>query len=190
MNSRLAELIRALALVDFGAEREQSKLDAWQSINDTTPTLAQSGVWFDANDMARLGLRENTSLSAHEKQEREAAFALPRAYALLKLCFLGGRLPALPNEKGTSIRVGREPFPNSPLRLLNLLLAGRSAEAVQTAARMLRGKGYQTIVPDSTLTSGEWSLSAEHSQRVAGLLLIPVRRAGVLATLSIKPQYH
>ena len=188
--SRLAELIRALALVDFGTEPEQPKLNAWQATNDATPTLAQSGVWFDANDTARLSLRENTSLSAHEKQEREAAFALPRAYALLKLCFLGGRLPAPPSEKGTTIRTGREPFPNPPLRLLNLLVAGRSAEALQAAARMLRAKGYPPIVSDSILTSGEWSLSTEDSQRMAGLLLIPVRRSGVLAALSIKPEQH
>lgn len=188
--SRLAELIRALALVDFGTEQNQSKLDAWQVTNDTTPTLAQSGVWFDANDTARLGLRENTSLSAHEKQEREAAFALPRAYALLKLCFLGGRFPALPSEKGTAIRTGHEPFANPPLRLLNLLLAGRSAEALQAAARMLRAKGYPSIVPDSVLASGEWSLSVDDSQRMAGLLLIPIRRSGVLAALSMKPQQH
>ena len=188
--SRLAELIRALALVDFGTKREQSKLDAWQATNDTTPTLAQSGVWFDSNDIARLSLLENTSLSAHEKQEREAAFALPRAYALLKLCFLGGRLPALPSEKGTAIRTGHERFPNAPLRLLNLLLAGRSAEAVQAAARMLRAKGYPPIVPDSVLTSGEWFLSTEDSQRIAGLLLFPVRHPGILAAISIKPQQH
>jgi hypothetical protein len=176
--------------VDFGVEPEQSRLDAWQATHDTTPTLAQSGVWFDGNDTARLSLRENTSLSAHEKQEREAAFALPRAYALLKLCFLGGRLPALPSEKGTAIRTGREPFPNPPLRLLNLLLGGRSAEAMQTAARMLRARGYPPIVPDSVLTSGEWSLSTEDSHRMAGLLLIPVRHSGVLAALCIKPQHN
>lgn len=188
--SRLAELIHALALVDFGTEPEQSSLDAWQATNDTTPTLAQSGVWFDANGTAHLGLREHTSLSAHERQEREAAFALPRAYALLKLCFLGGRLPALPSEKRTIIRIGHEPFPNPPLRLLNLLLAGRSAEAMQAAARTLRARGYPPIVPDSVLTSGEWSLSTKDSQRMAGLLLIPVRHSGVLAALSIKPQHN
>ncbi len=188
--SCLAELMRALALVDFGVEPEQSRLDAWQATHDTTPTLAQSGVWFDSNDTARLSLWENTSLSAHEKQEREAAFALPRAYALLKLCFLGGRLPALPNEKGTVTRTEREPFPNPPLRQLNLLLAGRSADALQAAAQMLRAKGYPPIVPDSVLASGEWSLSTEDSQRMAGLLLIPVRRSGMLAALSIKPQKH
>jgi len=177
-----------MALVDFGTEREQSKLDAWQATNDTTPTLAHSGVWFDVNGTARLGLRGNISLSAHEKQEREAAFALPRAYALLKLCFLGGRLPALPSEKGTAIRTGHEPFPNSPLRLLNLLLAGRSAETLQAAARMLRAKGYLPIVSDAVLASGEWSLSNEDSHRMAGLLLIPICQTGLLASLSIKPQ--
>lgn len=186
--SRLAELIRALALVDFGPEPELSKLDTWQAKNDTTPTLAQSGVWFDADGTARLSHRENSSLPAHEKEEREAAFALPRAYALLKLCFLGGRLPALPNENRIAIRTGREPFPNSPLLLLNLLLAGRSAEALKVAARMLRAKGYPPIVPDSVLTSGEWSLSTEDSQRMAGLLLVPVRHPGLLAAISIKPQ--
>jgi len=183
--SRLAELIRALALVDFGFPPDQTKLDAWQTKNDPTPTLAQSGIWFDSNDNARLSIREASGLS---KEEQEAAFALPRAYTLLKLCFLGGRLPGLPSEHGTTTRTGREPHPNAPLRLLNLLLAGRSAEAVQAAARMLRAKGYPPIVPELILASGEWSLSAEASQRMAGLLLIPVRRAGVLAALSIKPQ--
>ena len=187
--SRLAELIHGLVLTDFGPEPDQTKLDAWQAKNDPTPTLAQSGVWFDANDTAHLALRENGSLSMPEKQEREAAFALPRAYALLKLCFLGGRLPALPKETGTASRTGREPLPNPPLRLLNLLLAGRGPEAIQTAARTLRAKGYPPIVSDRVLADGEWFLSTEDSQRMAGMLLIPVRRAGLLAALSIKPQH-
>jgi len=183
--SRLTDLIRALALVDFGSERDETKFDAWQAKSDGTPNLAQSGVWFDANDEARLALRPTSHVS---KDEQEAAFALPRAYALLKLCFLGGRLPAPPNEKKRdNYRTGHEPFGNPPLRLLNLLLAGRSAEAVQAAARMLRAKGYPPIVPDRILASGEWSLSNEDSQRMAGLLLIPVRHTGILALLSIKP---
>jgi CRISPR-associated protein Csx17 len=183
--TRLSELIRAMALVDFGSQRDQSKFDAWQASNDATPNLTQSGVWFDSNDQARLTLRETSGIHA---DELEAAFALPRAYSLLKLCFIGGHHPAVPAETGTVTRDGREPVPNSPLPLLNLLLAGRSAEALQSAARMLRAKGYPTIVPEQSLISGEWELSPADSQRLAGLLLIPVRRVGVLAALSIKPQ--
>jgi hypothetical protein len=74
------------------------------------------------------------------------------------------------------------------LRLLNLLLAGRSAEALQVAAWMLRAKGYPPIVSDTVLATGEWSLSVEGSQRMAGLLLVPVRQLGILAALSIKPK--
>ena len=185
--TRLSELIRALALVDFGTQHDQTKLDAWQAKNDPTPTLAQSGIWFDSNDDARLSIRATSGLS---EVEQEAAFALPRAYALLKLCCIGGRLPALPTERGTASRTAREPFPNAPLRLVNLLLSGRSAEAVQAAARMLRAKGYPSIVSDRVLSSGEWHLSNLDSQRMAGLLLIPVLRTGVLASLSIKPHHN
>ena len=68
------------------------------------------------------------------------------------------------------------------------MLAGRSTEAVQATARMLRVKGYPPMVTDKILSSGEWHLSPQDSQRMAGLLLIPVHRSGVLASLSIKPK--
>jgi CRISPR-associated protein Csx17 len=189
----LSDLIRALSLVDFGGRSDPATFDDWQAKKDSTPTLTQSGVWFDQNGNAILSFKKKEELTEtawNRQQEIEAAFALPRAFALLKLCFVPGRLPALPRESGSHARKGNEPYPNSPLRLLNLLLAGRSAEALQAAAHALRAKGYPPIVPDAVLTSGEWALSTEESQRLAGLLLIPIHQPGLIASLSIKPQHH
>ena len=183
--SRLADLIRALALVDFGTANWEDTT-RWQITKDLTPTLAQSGVWFDG-DSPRLSL-SGEGLSLPEG-ELEAAFALPRAYALLKLCFVGGRLPAPPIEGHLVARTGNEPFPNSPLSVLTLLLAGRSDEALLSATRSLRAKGYPAIVRDDTLRDGEWKLSDEDCRRMAGLLLVPVRRAGLLAALCLKPKH-
>jgi hypothetical protein len=182
--SRLAVLVRALALVDFGNAPSHENFQASQAKSDPTPSLAQSGVWFTRRDAVRLTIQPSGVVSS---PEQEAAFALPRAYALLKLCFLGGRLPAAPQNDRNARRSGNEPLPSSPLRLLNLLLAGRGSEAVQTAGQMLRTKGYVPIVRNETLASGEWTLSQDDSKRMAGMLLIPVRQPAVLAALSIKP---
>jgi CRISPR-associated protein Csx17 len=182
--SRLAVLVRALALVDFGNAPSHENFQARQAKSDPTPSLAQSGVWFTRRDAVRLTIQPSGVVSS---PEQEAAFALPRAYALLKLCFLGGRLPAAPQNDRNARRSGNEPLPSSPLRLLNLLLAGRGSEAVQTAGQMLRTKGYVPIVRNETLASGEWTLSQDDSKRMAGMLLIPVRQPAVLAALSIKP---
>src|SRR5207253_6008856 len=38
--ARLSELIRALALVDFGSNRDQAGFEAWQANQDASPTLA------------------------------------------------------------------------------------------------------------------------------------------------------
>jgi hypothetical protein len=189
--TRVDDFIHALALVDYGDQYEQPRFEKKQIEEDATPDLTQSGVWFDARNNARLSFNPQAEISEKNwngQQEIEAAFALPRAYALLKFCCLAGRLPAVPYEGKSHSRNGGEPRPCSPLRLLNLLLAGRSSEALQTAARSLRAKGYSPIVPDTTLTSDEWTLSTEDSQRLAGLLLIPVRSSGILAALSLKPQ--
>ena len=182
--SRLANLIYALALVDFGSADDDNAI-RWQTNNDPTPSLAQSGVWFDG-DTPRLSLpTEGASLPENELQ---AAFALPRAYALLKLCFVGRRLPAPPVEGRVATRNGNEPFPNLPLPVLSLLLAGRSDEALLAAGRSLRAKGYPAMVQDDTLRSGEWKLSDDECRRLAGLLLVPVRHAGLLAALCLKPK--
>jgi len=181
---RLAKLVHALALVDFGTADSDS-ISAWQGEHDPTPSLAQSGVWFDC-DTPRLNLNPDAGLLPPE--EIEAAFALPRAYALLKLCFVGGRLPSQPVENRLSKRSGNEPFPNSPLRLLNLLRAGRGTEALLVAAQSLRAKGYPAIVHEDALRNSEWIVSPEESRRLAGFLLIPVRHAGVLAALCTKPK--
>ena len=183
--TRLAQFARALALVNFGNAHRQEMFHAWQTKNDQTPSFAQSGIWFDANDRARINIHSSGSVC---EREQEAAFALPRTYALLKLCFLGGRLPAVSPKEGTASRSGNEPFPNSPLLLLNLLLAGRGEEALLNAAQMLRSKGYATVVHKEVLSSREWRLTPSDSQHMAGMLLIPVRHAGILAAISIKPK--
>jgi hypothetical protein len=41
---------------------------------------------------------------------------------------------------------------------------------------------------DADLRNQEFDLSAEEGYRLAGLLLIPVRHAGVLASIAIKPR--
>jgi CRISPR-associated protein Csx17 len=181
--TRLAQLMCSLALVDFGNAPKQNCLLACQVKINRTPSLAQLGVWLDGDDHPRISIRSSALIF-----EQESAFALPRAYALLKLCFLGGRLPAAPLQYSCADRSGNEPFPNSPLRLLNLLLAGRGGEALVIAAQMLRAKGYAPIVRDEVLLSGEWRLTLAESQRIAGMLLVPVCYPGFLAALSIKPK--
>ena len=101
--NRLAELIHALALVDSPAP-PATVLDQMQQALDPTPDLSPGAVWFDSggephcrwpalswNGRPLLG---GDDLAARE--ELRAVCALPRVYALLKLCFVGGRLPAAP----------------------------------------------------------------------------------------------
>ena len=52
-----------------------------------------------------------------------AACELPRVYHLLKLCFVGGRLPRRPVERESVRRTGDEPFPPDCLDVLSLLEA-------------------------------------------------------------------
>jgi CRISPR-associated protein Csx17 len=182
--TRLGDLMHAFALVDFGRTSDERVAD-WQAEQDPTPDLAPSGVWFLGED-ARLSMPP--SLGVVPTDEVKAAFALPRAYALLKLCFLGGRLPARPVAKSAAYRSGVEPYPNSPSRILNLLLSGRVADAISMAAQQLRAKGYPPILLDADLRRQGFDLSAEEGWRLAGLLLIPVRHAGLLASITIKPR--
>ena len=105
---------------------------------------------------------------------------------MLKLCFVGGRLPRRPVEGQTCRRTGEEPFPPKCLDVLALLEAGRLPEAVWQAAGRLRAKGYPAVVRDTDIPALDMDLA--QCRRLAGLLLIPVRRPGVLAALAIKPE--
>jgi CRISPR-associated protein Csx17 len=162
---RIEDLIHALALVDFGARQGDSHRDER-----------------DASQDARSG--DN---GGEYEAEIGAAAALPRVYALLKLCFIGGRLPPRPTVAGSARRNGEEEVPPHAPEILNLLLAGRLGEALDTAARKLRAKGYPSVVPESAFRDGEFAMTAIETRRLAGLLLVPVRRPDALAALAIKP---
>ncbi|HEY7428904.1 MAG TPA: type I-U CRISPR-associated protein Csx17, partial [Gemmataceae bacterium] len=183
----MADLVHALALIDAGRWTASSAED-WQVRNEPTPDLQSSAVWFDGNDQPRMDLRSprwrgRPLLTADELR---AAAALPRVYSLLKLCFLGGRLPRRPVEGQTVGRDGSEPHPPTCLDILSLLEAGRLPEAARTAARRLRAKGYPVVLRDPDTMALE--MDVNDCRRLAGLLLIPVLQPGVLAALAVKPE--
>lgn len=184
---RLSDLIHGLALVDSG-RWDQSKIDDRQQRDEPTPDLQTSAVWFDADDEARITLtpvrwRGRPLVSSDDLR---AAFELPRVYHLLKLCFVGGRLPRRPVEGQTAARTGEEPFPSRCLDVLTLLQAGRLADAARLAAQRLRARGYPRLLRDGDLQALDMSLN--ECRRLAGMLLIPVRQPGVCAALAIKPE--
>jgi CRISPR-associated protein Csx17 len=184
---RLSGLINGLALADAGNWSETG-IGNRQLRDEPTPDLQTGGVWFDANDEARTTLApvdwRGRQLLA--KDDLHAAFELPRVYHLLKLCFVGGRLPHRPAKGHTVSRNGDEPFPPTCLDVLTLLQAGRIGEAVRLAARRLRAKGYPTILRDDDLTN--LTMPADLCRRLVGMLLIPIRQPGVCAALAIKPE--
>jgi len=184
---RMVDLIYGMSLVDAG-KWTQASIEQRQRRDEPTPDLQTGAVWFDANDQARTNL---TDINWHGrplvgKKDLGAALELPRVYHLLKLCFLGGRLPRRPVERQTAQPVGDEPFPPKCLDVLTLLQAGRLADAAQLAARRLRAKGYPALLRDGDLR--DLNMSPDQCQRLAGMLLIPVRQPGVCAALAIKPQ--
>jgi CRISPR-associated protein Csx17 len=128
---------------------------------------------------------EITSTLATERwlERLDLAAQLPRAYALLKLCFLGGRLPPRPDVQ----RSGQEPYAPGNLNILNLLLAGRADDACTAAARRLHYAGYPPLFATSESFSAGFALSHVECRRLAGLLLMPVTFASDLARLVIKP---
>lgn len=186
---RLTDLIHGLALVDVGKWTETA-IDARQQRDEPTPDLQTGAVWFDAEDRARI---TPEPVEWHERpllsqEDLQAAFELPRVYHLLKLCFLGGRLPHRPVEGRTVERTGDEPWPPSSLDVLTLLQAGRLSDAVQLAARRLQAGGYPAVLRDGDLRNLYMDLG--QCLRMAGMLLIPVRQPGVCAALTIKPTTH
>ncbi len=176
---RLAELIHGFALIDSG-QWTQARIDDRQ-VHEETPDLRTSAVWF-LEDKPRITLDLPNWLSEDELRD---ATALPRVYHLLKLCFVGGRLPRRPVERESVRRTGDEPFPPDCLDVLSLLEAGRLADAVQLAARRLRAKGYPAVLRDVDLASLVTNFDC---RRLAGMMLIPVRHLGVSAALAIKPE--
>lgn len=185
----LADLIHALALIDTGTWNPDG-IDRRQRKQDPTPDLHSSAVWFDADDNPRMKSDAPTwrRQSLFPLDELRCAFELPRIYALLKLCFVGGRLPARPVEGETVGRTGDEPYPPSVAEVLNLLQAGRLPEAVGLAVRKLRSKGYPAIFDPRLSDAPEITMSTADCRRLTGLLLIPIRHAGALAALAIKPR--
>lgn len=192
--SRVADLIHGLALIDSG-QWDQDRVDDRQSREDT-PDLRTSAVWFLEDD-ARINLDDLPRWLSPD--ELRAACALPRVYHLLKLCFVGGRLPRRPVEGEVARSTSDEPFPPNCLDVLSLLEAERLADAVQLAARRLRAKGYPALLVDSTLDrqrhqanrhmlAEELRMSSEQCRCLAAMMLIPVQHPGVSAALSIKPE--
>jgi CRISPR-associated protein Csx17 len=184
---RLTELIQALSLVD-AEESNGASMEIRQDRDEPTPDLQTGAVWFGPDGQAQTRLKP-VEWHQHEllsERELQSAFELPRVYHLLKLCFVGGRLPCRPVEGCTLGRSGAEPFPPLCLDILSLLEAGRVSQAVQLAARRLRAKGYPTVLREPDMQALEMDVT--QCRRLAGMLLIPVFQPGVLAALAIKPQ--
>lgn len=183
----LIDLIQALSLIDTD-EWTDASIEMRQHRDEPTPDLHTGAVWFGPDGQARTRLKpiEWDRRELLGEPELLAAFELPRVYHLLKLCFVGGRLPGRPVEGCTIGRSGAEPFPPVSLDILSLVEAGRVSEAARLAARRLRAKGYPTVMRDPDMQALD--LDLDQSRRLAGMLLIPVRQPGVLAALAIKPQ--
>lgn len=184
---RLADLIHGLSLVDPG-KWQPIHIDHRQKRAEPTPDLQTGAVWFDGNDEARISLTpvEWRGEQLLSKGDLRAAFELPRVYHLLKLCFVGGRLPRRPGDRWTLERTGDEPFPPECLDVLTLAQSGRLGDAAQLAARRLRAKGYPAVLRDDDIPALQ--MEVDQCRRLAGMLLIPVRQPGVCAALTIKPE--
>lgn len=178
---RLAELIHGFALIDSG-RWSQARIDNWQHQRQErceTPNIDTSQTYF-VDEIPHGRLRVPKWL----EPDFDSACELPRVYHLLKLCFLGGRLPRRPVERESSRRTGEEPFLRECLDVLTLLEAGRLADATQLAACRLRAKGYPSVLRDVDMASLVTNLDC---RRLAGMMLIPVRHPGVSAALAVKP---
>lgn len=184
---RIANLVCGLSLIG-GTECEGLSLGADAPNSDPTPDLHTPAVWFGPDDEPQTQVRA-VRWRGREligTVELEAALSLPRIYHLLKLCFVGGRLPCRPVEGAIRPRSGDEPFPPLCMDVVTLLDAGRLGEAVQVAARRLRAKGYPAIVRNSDFLA--MNFNAAQCRRLLSMLLIPVRQPGMLAALAIKPE--
>ena len=185
-DEKFTDYIHGLSLIE-PRHWVPASIDARQRADEATPDLTRA-VWF-GRDGEPPTLFRPLELNDHEllnNGELRAAFELPRVYHLLKLCFVGGRLPRRPVEGLTAERTGDEPFPPSCLDVLSLLEAGHLAEATRIAARRLRAKGYPSVLRDPDMQLLDLNMS--QCRRLAAMLLVPVRQPGVLAALAIKPE--
>ncbi len=183
----LADVIFALSLVDAG-KWDSAAVNRRQQSREPTPDLQTGLVWFDAKERAKTRLNpvEWHGQRLLSQDDLRAAFELPRVYHLLKLCFVGGRLPRRPVDGKTAQRTGKEPYPPACLDVLTLLNSGRLPETAQLAARRLSAKGYPALLREVDILVLDMDLDS--CRRLAGMLLIPVRQPGVCAALAIKPE--
>lgn len=185
---QLIDLVHGLSLIGPG-DWNPASVDAHQRAQEPTPDLQTGAVWFGPDEQPRnlMGpVKWRRGQELLSERELQAAFQLPRVYHLLKLCFVGGRLPRRPVEGQTAERTGNEPFPCVCLDVLSLVEAGRVPEATQVAARRLRADGYPAILRDPDMRT--LGMDIGQSRRLAAMLLIPVRNPGVLAALAIKAE--
>jgi len=177
-DGRLGELLHAFALIR-----------PWRPIRVTTPEVVGDDVLLEdgnsnSDDVVfHVESDDRADTTSAWFARLEAAAQLPRAYALLKLCFLGGQLPPRPGQA----RSGHEPHAPGNLHILNLLMAGRGEEACTAAARRLQAVGYPPLFATSRSFSAGFVLSTADCRRLAGLLLVPITFAADLARLIIKP---
>ncbi|MBI2808688.1 MAG: type I-U CRISPR-associated protein Csx17 [Planctomycetes bacterium] len=179
---RLGELIHGLALLDPGPW-DQDRVDDWQQKQPErceTPDIDTSQIYF-VDDIPKGKLRVPQWLES----DFDAACELPRVYHLMKLCFVGSKLPRRPVEGESARRTGKEPFPPDCLDILSLLEAERLADAAQLAGRRLRAKGYPAILRHMDIALLPMRLDC---RRLASMMLIPVEHPGVSAALAIRPE--
>ena len=181
---RLKQLLHGFALIRPWRKVKSTTWGAPSPVADTYGDESESESEFTDYGADEPRGEETSSVLATERWLERLDFAaqLPRAYALLKLCFLGGRLPPRPDVEHR----GQEPYAPGNLNILNLLLAGRADEACTAAARRLHHVGYPPLFATSQSFSAGFTLSYAECRRVAGLLLVPISFASDLARLIIK----
>jgi hypothetical protein len=182
---RIADMIYAFSLVNAGPSHETDLKKVWRG--EPTPDLQTGAIWFGTDERAHV--RWNPVQwrgRTIAETELRAALELPRVYHLLKLCFVGGRLPRRPVSGLTAECSGSEPFPPDCLDVLTLIEAGRIADAALVAGRRLRAKGYPSVLREPDFRALE--MDPIECRRLAGLLLIPIDQPGILAALAVKPE--
>jgi CRISPR-associated protein Csx17 len=128
----------------------------------------------------------NSQGAARPRTYPDEAFVLPRAYALLKLTLLPGRL----DYDGTVLRLNQTNGDEIPTGIavkpepavLGRLRAGDVAEACAVAARRLRSSGFVPLashLADGSRRDNEWSASSISPVRLLASLLFPISSQSV-----------
>jgi CRISPR-associated protein Csx17 len=130
-----------------------------------------------------LSLVECDNEVAAARSDEEAR--LPRAYALLKLTLLGGRLEWKPHGRDSLLRintpklgdalggVAMKPEPSIPAKLR----AGDVQGACEVAARRLRASRFQPVcgfLADGSRRNIDWSAGGATPERLLAALLFPI----------------